>query len=56
MIHSDDAFFCLFAGCGIECSVDGVHSQPAVYDAAAQVLLNMLKKCGGTGKACWAQE
>lgn len=31
----------LTRGCGQECSVDGVHSAPSVYDASMGVLLNM---------------
>ena len=35
------------AACGEECSVDGVHSVDAVYDAALQVLLGMYRLEGG---------
>lgn len=31
----------LTLSCGEECSVDGVHSQPEVYDAALQLLLSL---------------
>ena len=33
--------FPLTQQCGEECSTDGVHSQPQVYDAALQLLLNL---------------
>jgi hypothetical protein len=46
--------FSLTYGCGIECSVDGIHSQPQVYDAATQIVLNMFQKCAGKGAECWA--
>jgi len=44
------------AGCGLECSVDGIHSMPPVYDTAAQVLLNMFALCQGDPPGCWAEE
>jgi hypothetical protein len=46
--------FSITYGCGIECSVDGIHSQPQVYDAATQIVLNMFKQCAGKGAECWA--
>lgn len=33
--------FPLTRQCGEECSTDGIHSVPAVYDAALQLLLNI---------------
>ena len=42
------------AGCGIECTVDGIHSQEPVYDAAVQVLLNIVRACEGAAESCWA--
>ncbi|KAH7623976.1 hypothetical protein NADE_008789 [Nannochloris sp. 'desiccata'] len=46
--------FSITYGCGIGCSVDGIHSQPQVYDAATQIVLNMFKQCAGKGAECWA--
>jgi hypothetical protein len=46
--------FSITYGCGIECSVDGIHSQPQVYDAATQIVLNIFEQCEGKGAECWA--
>ena len=35
--------------CGEECSTDGVHSVPQVYDAALQLLLNLVAAPEGQG-------
>jgi hypothetical protein len=46
--------FPLTQQCGEECSTDGVHSQPQVYDAALQLLLN-LAATGAAGEQPAAQ-
>lgn len=35
--------FSLTRECGEECSVDGIHSEPALYDTAVQLVLSMLR-------------